>query len=240
MPTVVLIGTLDTKGHEYAYLRDRVREQGVDTLLVDAGVFEPQTEPDVGRQEVAAAAGADVEALAEAGDRGAAVEAMARGAADAGRAAARGGPARRDRHDRRLGQLVDRRRCDARAPGRRPQADRLHRRLRRHAAVHGRVRRDDDLLGRRHRRHQPDLGADPDQRGRGDRGHGQGRGAGPRRAAAARHRLDVRRHDAVRDAGARAARGARLRGARLPPDRHGRRVDGGARSAPGSSRARST
>jgi uncharacterized protein (UPF0261 family) len=81
VPTVVLIGTLDTKGHEYAYLRDRVREQGVDTLLVDAGVFEPQTEPDVARQEVAAAAGADVEALAEVGDRGAAVEAMARGAA---------------------------------------------------------------------------------------------------------------------------------------------------------------
>ena len=81
MPTVVLIGTLDTKGHEYAYLRDRVREQGVDTLLVDAGVFGPQTEPDVARQEVAAAAGADVEALGEVGDRGAAVEAMARGAA---------------------------------------------------------------------------------------------------------------------------------------------------------------
>ena len=41
MPTVVLIGTLDTKGHEYAYLRDRVREQGVDVALIDAGVFEP-------------------------------------------------------------------------------------------------------------------------------------------------------------------------------------------------------
>jgi len=37
-----------------------VREQGVDCLLVDAGVFEPQVEPDVSRQEVAAAAGADV------------------------------------------------------------------------------------------------------------------------------------------------------------------------------------
>ena len=81
MPTVVLLGTLDTKGHEYAYLADRVREQGVDCLLVDAGVFEPQVEPDVSRQEVAAAAGADVDALAAAGDRGEAVAAMARGAA---------------------------------------------------------------------------------------------------------------------------------------------------------------
>src|SRR5262249_40273307 len=81
MPTVVLLGTLDTKGNEYASLRDRIREQGVDPLLVDTGVFEPQVEPDVSRQEVAAAAGADVAALAEADNRGAAVETMARGAA---------------------------------------------------------------------------------------------------------------------------------------------------------------
>jgi uncharacterized protein (UPF0261 family) len=78
---VVLVGTLDTKGAEYAFLRDRVREHGVDVLLVDAGVFEPQVEPDVTRQEVAAAAGADVAQLAAANDRGEAVTAMARGAA---------------------------------------------------------------------------------------------------------------------------------------------------------------
>jgi uncharacterized protein (UPF0261 family) len=83
MPTVVLLGTLDTKGKEYAFLRDRLREHGVDTLLVDAGVLgEPLVEPDVGRAEVAAAAGADVRRLAQAGDRGAAVAAMARGAAE--------------------------------------------------------------------------------------------------------------------------------------------------------------
>jgi uncharacterized protein (UPF0261 family) len=80
--TVVLLGTLDTKGKEYDYLRDRLREHGVDVLLVDAGVFEPQAEADVPREEVAAAAGAEVAALAEAGDRGAAVDAMGRGAAE--------------------------------------------------------------------------------------------------------------------------------------------------------------
>jgi uncharacterized protein (UPF0261 family) len=80
--TVVLLGTLDTKGREYDYLRDRLREQGVDVVLVDAGVFAPLAEADVSQQEVAAAARADVEALREAGDRGAAVEAMARGAAE--------------------------------------------------------------------------------------------------------------------------------------------------------------
>ena len=82
MPTVVLLGTLDTKGSEYAYLRDRVREHGVEVLLVDVGVYEPQIDADVSREEVARAAGADVNELAAAGDRGAAVAVMARGAAE--------------------------------------------------------------------------------------------------------------------------------------------------------------
>ena len=87
MATVVLVGTLDTKGLEYAYIRDRVREHGCDVVLVDAGILgEPLAEPDVTRDEVARAAGADVQALADAGDRGAAVETMARGAAGWSRA----------------------------------------------------------------------------------------------------------------------------------------------------------
>jgi len=81
MPTVVLAGTLDTKGHEYGFLRDRLREHGVDVLLVDVGVHEPQIDPDISREDVAGAAGEDVGELAGAGDRGAATEAMGRGAA---------------------------------------------------------------------------------------------------------------------------------------------------------------
>jgi len=77
----VLLGTLDTKATEYSYLRDRLREQGVDTILVDAGVFPPQAVADVTNAEVAHAVGEDVEQLAAAGDRGAAVAAMCRGAA---------------------------------------------------------------------------------------------------------------------------------------------------------------
>ena len=81
-PIVALVGTLDTKGHEYAFLRDRLREQGADALLVDAGVLgEPQVEAYVGREEVARAAGEDHAELARAGDRGRAVDAMGRGAA---------------------------------------------------------------------------------------------------------------------------------------------------------------
>ena len=81
--TVVLVGTLDTKGLEYAFLRDRIRERGVEVLLVDAGILgEPLVGPDVIRREVAAAAGADIDALAGARDRAAAIETMGRGAAE--------------------------------------------------------------------------------------------------------------------------------------------------------------
>jgi uncharacterized protein (UPF0261 family) len=82
MATVVLVGTLDTKGIEYGFMRDRLREAGVDVLLVDAGVMgEPLVEPDVTREEVASAAGVDHAELVRAADRGAAVDAMGRGAA---------------------------------------------------------------------------------------------------------------------------------------------------------------
>ena len=77
-PTVVLIGTLDTKGDEYAFLRDRLQQAGVQTVLVDVGTQgPPRTEPDVPREEVAAAAGLDLAALT---DRGSAVAAMCRAA----------------------------------------------------------------------------------------------------------------------------------------------------------------
>jgi uncharacterized protein (UPF0261 family) len=81
--TVVLLGTLDTKGDEYSFLRSLLDGHGVETILIDAGVLgEPRAAPDVTRQEVARAAGADAGALADAGDRGTAMETMARGAAE--------------------------------------------------------------------------------------------------------------------------------------------------------------
>jgi uncharacterized protein (UPF0261 family) len=86
MATVALFGTLDTKGAEYEYFRERVREHGADVLLVDVGVLgEPRMRPDVTREEVAAAAGEDASELARAADRGAAVAAMGRGAAEIAR-----------------------------------------------------------------------------------------------------------------------------------------------------------
>jgi uncharacterized protein (UPF0261 family) len=81
MPTVVLLGTLDTKGKEYDYLRSRVLADGCNVILIDAGILgSPLTTADISREEVAAAAHTEIKALAESGDRGAAVQKMAEGA----------------------------------------------------------------------------------------------------------------------------------------------------------------
>ncbi len=79
-PTVVLIGTLDTKPAEYAYLRDRLHEAGLATILVDVGTAGPPlVAPDVTRDEVLEGSGLDLRH--DAPDRGAAVSAMGEAAA---------------------------------------------------------------------------------------------------------------------------------------------------------------
>jgi uncharacterized protein (UPF0261 family) len=80
MATVVLLGTLDTKGTEYAFLRDRIRAAGCEVVLVDAGVMSDPSPGDIGADEVAAAGGVDRASLAAAHDRGPAMAAMTRGA----------------------------------------------------------------------------------------------------------------------------------------------------------------
>jgi uncharacterized protein (UPF0261 family) len=67
--TVVIIGALDTKGHEFAFIKDLVEKEGLKTLVVDFGVMgEPALKPDVSRAEVAAAGGGKLDQL-RSGDR---------------------------------------------------------------------------------------------------------------------------------------------------------------------------
>lgn len=75
---VVLIGTLDTKGPEIGYLRDRLNELGLTTTVVDSGILgEPlDIVPDIDHAEAATYAGTTIEALQNAGSRGRAVEGM--------------------------------------------------------------------------------------------------------------------------------------------------------------------
>lgn len=81
MTTVVILGTLDTKGVEIAFLRDRVLATGVQVVVVDAGVMGQSNWPvDVNADAVAAAGGGNRGALAAAGDRSAAMAVMRAGA----------------------------------------------------------------------------------------------------------------------------------------------------------------
>jgi len=80
--SVLLIGTLDTKGVEIAYVRDRLREAGVAATVLDAGVLGPPAfVPGIAREAVFVAAGTTAAAVKAAGDRGHAITLAAQGAA---------------------------------------------------------------------------------------------------------------------------------------------------------------
>jgi uncharacterized protein (UPF0261 family) len=79
--TVVLLGTFDTKGDEYAYVKSLIEATGVRTVTVDVGILGvPKLAADVPRAAVATKAGADLQQLIDGNDRGTAVTAMAEGA----------------------------------------------------------------------------------------------------------------------------------------------------------------
>src|SRR5207342_2851411 len=81
MPTVVLLGSLDTKGAEYEFLRERLVEHGVATLLIDTGVLGAATpNADITPADVAAEGGVDLETLRVKHDRGDALAVMTAGA----------------------------------------------------------------------------------------------------------------------------------------------------------------
>jgi uncharacterized protein (UPF0261 family) len=81
MPTVALVGTLDTKGQELAWVQDALERAGARVVLIDVGVFSDARDPQVTAAAVAAAAGADLGALRDGADRGAAMHIMGEGAA---------------------------------------------------------------------------------------------------------------------------------------------------------------
>ncbi|MCX7669664.1 MAG: Tm-1-like ATP-binding domain-containing protein, partial [Anaerolineae bacterium] len=80
--TVALLGSLDTKGVEYGFVKQCIESRGLRTLVIDTGVLgSPRIAADVPREAVAAAGGANLADLVARQDRGEAVAAMARGAA---------------------------------------------------------------------------------------------------------------------------------------------------------------
>lgn len=80
--TVVILGALDTKGQEFAFLKQLIEAQGLATLTVDFGVMGvPAFEAQVKREEVAEAGGESLDALNSGQQKDKAMQTMAHGAA---------------------------------------------------------------------------------------------------------------------------------------------------------------
>lgn len=80
--TVVLAGALDTKGREYALVKECIEAQGLRTLVVDFGIMgNPAFTADVSREEVIAAGGGDLNYLASGQHKDEAMRAAASGLA---------------------------------------------------------------------------------------------------------------------------------------------------------------
>lgn len=77
-PTIAVLATLDTKGPEAAYIRDRLRDRGLSALVIDCGILEPPLDvvADVSSDDVARHSGSSIETLRASGTRGSAVAAM--------------------------------------------------------------------------------------------------------------------------------------------------------------------
>jgi len=80
--TVAIVATLDTKGIEIGFLKERIEELGCSTLLIDVGVFEPAgIMPEVSRHDIAAAAGSSIPRIIAGGGKRLAFRTMSEGVA---------------------------------------------------------------------------------------------------------------------------------------------------------------
>lgn len=84
--TIAIVGALDTKGQEFAFLKSEIEKRGCATLVVDTGVLgEAVFEPDVSREQVALAGGSNLSQLIERKERGEAMAVMTKGVAEIAR-----------------------------------------------------------------------------------------------------------------------------------------------------------
>ena len=81
--TILLVGAFDTKGPEYAFVRERILADGLEVLTLNTGVLGSTDlfSVDIEADQVAAAGGSALEQLRASKDRGEAMRAMADGVA---------------------------------------------------------------------------------------------------------------------------------------------------------------
>ncbi|MEP6662683.1 MAG: Tm-1-like ATP-binding domain-containing protein [Verrucomicrobiota bacterium] len=81
MATIALLGTMDTKGEEHAFVAEQIKKRGHQVLVIDVGVLSaPKLQPDITREDVLAMSGVSLAALLAKKDRGEAVKAMSEAA----------------------------------------------------------------------------------------------------------------------------------------------------------------
>ncbi len=80
--TIAVIGALDTKGHEFSFVRAAIKKRGHTPLVINTGVVgEPAFQPDISASQVAEAGGTSLAKLREEADRGKAIAVMTAGVA---------------------------------------------------------------------------------------------------------------------------------------------------------------
>lgn len=78
---IVILGTLDTKGEQLLYLKEKVEARGHRPILIDLGTgIEPSWKADITSAEIAGVSGKKIEELRNSQDRAAAAQAMTIGA----------------------------------------------------------------------------------------------------------------------------------------------------------------
>lgn len=79
---IAVIGSLDTKGNDFAFVKKEIEKRGHRAMLINTGVLgEPLIEPDVSADEVAKAGGKTLEELREKRDKSLAMSVMTKGIA---------------------------------------------------------------------------------------------------------------------------------------------------------------
>lgn len=77
---VALVGTLDTKGEEIAFLKSLILTRSHKVIIADTGILgEPHLQADISRHEIASAGGEDIDTLKKKGDEAFAQRVMASG-----------------------------------------------------------------------------------------------------------------------------------------------------------------
>lgn len=81
MSAIAVIGTLDTKGAEFHFLKEQIEKNGYKAVVIDCGVLgQPTFQPEITREEVARMGGSSLQELIESNQVGSSLDVMARGA----------------------------------------------------------------------------------------------------------------------------------------------------------------